>query len=386
MPRSAPTSAALPLASSLETLAQLRPDPRNANTGTALGATMLRKSIQTLGIGRGIVAAADGTIIGGNHVVSTLAELGYSDIVVVPTTGKTLVVTRRTDIEPGSRAFHELALADNRVAQLNLNFDVDIVADLALDFALDLDDWALADLDGPAKHLSGLEQMPIDALLPHPDNYKQHPDDQTLHLMQSIRDFGLFRSVVISADNYLLVGHGVTEALRRLGMQYVPVVRLTIDHDAPLALKLLVADNEIDHLGIIDDRKLSLILKNVLDADTLNGTGYDQAMLANLVMVSRSGHEIKDVNHAREWVGLPEFTAVAEPAYRLIIHFETADERDRFDREYRLPILKRETKTWSTTYPFRERDDLKNIRFERADLATEATHLNSLATPVPLAA
>ncbi|CCH02064.1 hypothetical protein FAES_4064 [Fibrella aestuarina BUZ 2] len=356
-----------PAAIRIGTLDELRRDERNANRGTALGDELLEKSIDELGIGRGVVAAADGTLIGGNHVTEKLRQKGVERVVFVPTDGKTLVVTQRMDIQPGTKAFHELALADNQVAQVNLNFDVDVVGQLEADFDLNLDDWGM-DFDSPAQQLMALEKVRIDSLRPHPQNYKEHPADQIEHLIQSVRQFGLFRNVVISADNYILVGHGLTVAVGQMGIGFIPVVRLTINHDTPLALKLLVADNEIDHLGVVDDRKLSEILKKVHDDDTLTGTGYDAQMLANLVMVTRSKDEIKDFNQALEWVGLPEFTPVDKPEFRLIVHFDSEQDRAAFEQQYGVPILKKETKTWSTTYPFVGRDDLKNVRFEKENL------------------
>lgn len=122
-------------------LDQLKFDQSNANKGTEYGNHLLRKSISTFGVGRGIVVANDGTIIGGNQTVSMLAELGIENVVIVPTDGNTLVVTQRTDIAPGSKAFHELALADNRVGQVNLDFDMNVLTSLSVDFDIDLDDW-----------------------------------------------------------------------------------------------------------------------------------------------------------------------------------------------------------------------------------------------------
>ncbi|CCH54472.1 hypothetical protein BN8_03646 [Fibrisoma limi BUZ 3] len=116
-------------------------DRRNANKGSEYGNHLLRKSIQELGVGRGIVAAADGTIIGGNHVVETLSDLGIENVVFVPSDGKTLVVTQRMDIQPDSREFHQLALADNKVGQINLHFDEEVVKQLATDFDFDAHDW-----------------------------------------------------------------------------------------------------------------------------------------------------------------------------------------------------------------------------------------------------
>lgn len=123
------------------TIAELKHDENNANQGTEFGNHLLRQSIEKLGVGRGVLAAKDGTIIGGNHVTEMLGELGIEQVIFVPTDGKTLVVTQRTDIEPGSKEFHELALADNKVGEVNLNFNLDKVGELSEAFGIDMKSW-----------------------------------------------------------------------------------------------------------------------------------------------------------------------------------------------------------------------------------------------------
>ncbi|GAF87370.1 unnamed protein product, partial [marine sediment metagenome] len=121
------------------------------------------------------------------------------------------------------------------------------------------------------------------ALKPHPENYKNHPDIQLEHICENLKQFGLYRNLIISSDGFILVGHGMIAALRRMNVSHVPVIRLEIPHDSAQALKLLVADNEISHLAEIDDRQLSELLKVVKDKDALAGTGYDKMKLANLL-------------------------------------------------------------------------------------------------------
>jgi hypothetical protein len=123
------------------TIADLKFDRKNANQGKEYGTHLLRKSISELGIGRGVAVATDGTIIAGNQTVSMMAELGIEDVIIVPTDGKTLVVTQRTDIEPDSKAFHELALADNKVGLENLDLDHSIVQQLTDEFDINAHDW-----------------------------------------------------------------------------------------------------------------------------------------------------------------------------------------------------------------------------------------------------
>ena len=54
-----------------------------------------------------------------------------------------------------------------------------------------------------------VEQFSPDQLKPHPRNYRDHPQDQIDHLIQSIRENGFYRNVVVANDNTILAGHGV---------------------------------------------------------------------------------------------------------------------------------------------------------------------------------
>jgi hypothetical protein len=125
-------------------------DNRNSNRGTELGKELLQMSIAKHGVGRGVLADKNLKLIAGNHAVKEMIEQGFENVIVVPTDGKTLVVTQRVDIDKDSKEGHELALADNRVNQANLNFDVELLRDLEAEFDLDLADLAInIHEDGP---------------------------------------------------------------------------------------------------------------------------------------------------------------------------------------------------------------------------------------------
>jgi hypothetical protein len=118
-------------------LEDLQPDPHNANRGTERGRAQLDTSVRRYGAGRSILADKDGVIIAGNKTLETAADLGLP-IRAVHTTGDELIVVVRDDLslatDPAAR---ELAYADNRVAQVDLDFDPSVLlADL--DAGIDL--------------------------------------------------------------------------------------------------------------------------------------------------------------------------------------------------------------------------------------------------------
>lgn len=219
-----------------------------------------------------------------------------------------------------------------------------------------------------------IEMVDVSILHNHPDNYRQHGDDELAHIKASIEQNGFYKNVVVAADGTILAGHGAVDAARCLGIRRVPVVRLDIPPSDPRAIRILTGDNEIGHLSTIDDRKLSEILRSILDDGGLIGTGFDEQMLANMVYVTRHSGEIQDQNAAAEWVGLPAYdTEDAESnAATLVleISFKSADDRVAFVEQTGIQIKdKRGARKWSTCWPFEEKHDLRSVKFEPSDAA-----------------
>jgi hypothetical protein len=131
-------------------LSELVLDGRNANQGTNEGRELLKRSVNKNRIGRGVLADKAMNVIAGNHTVKELEAQGYTDVIVVPTDGNTLVVTQRTDIDINSREGRELALLDNRVNEVNLNFYVDVINELQAEFELDLEELDIKIIDSEA--------------------------------------------------------------------------------------------------------------------------------------------------------------------------------------------------------------------------------------------
>jgi len=212
------------------------------------------------------------------------------------------------------------------------------------------------------------EMVSLSELKPHPKNYRVHPDDQIKHIVSSIKQHGFYRHVVIASDNTNLAGHGITEAAKALKLKQIPVIRVNIKSDSPQALKILVGDNELGKFAGIDDRELTEILRDIknLDPDGLLGTGFDEMMLANLAMVTRTTAEIKDIDEAAEWVGMPDYEQ-GEKKFAINIFFETEAERQEYADKNKMKFTKQGegSQTWSTWWPEKVRRDMASIRFEQ---------------------
>ena len=124
-------------------------DKHNANKGTPRGREALKQSLARLGAGRSVLVDKHGVTIAGNKTLEAATELGLTKTVEVETDGSTLVVVKRIDMDLGKdiRA-RELAFADNRVAELDLEWDAEVLqADLEMlksDFLDEL--WTPEDL------------------------------------------------------------------------------------------------------------------------------------------------------------------------------------------------------------------------------------------------
>jgi hypothetical protein len=209
-----------------------------------------------------------------------------------------------------------------------------------------------------------VEIVDIDSLKNHPQNYRIHPSDELAHIIESLKTHGVYRNVVTARDGTLLAGHGVVMAARQIGLKQIPIVRLDIDPTDPKAIKVLIGDNEMEHLSQQNDRLLAELLKQIKDQDGLLGTGFDEMMLANFVMVTRPESEIKDFDAAAEWVGMPEYDSEGAEKFRLVIGFLTEQDRQRFADEIKLRIDSKGVKVWSTRWPWTDRNDKSSVKFE----------------------
>jgi len=108
-------------------------DKENANRGTPRGRKMLKNSLKKLGAGRSILLDKNSTVIAGNKSFDEAKRQGYKKVIVVNTTGDELVAVRRTDLDLNDKKAKELALSDNRVAEVDLAWDSEILKNTEVD-------------------------------------------------------------------------------------------------------------------------------------------------------------------------------------------------------------------------------------------------------------
>lgn len=119
------------------TIKELTPDRKNANKGTQRGAAALEDSLRRLGAGRSILIDKAGRVIAGNKTLEQAGQIGMENIVIVQTDGHKLVAVQRTDLDLEKDPMaKELAIADNRVAELDLAWNPDALKEIGTEIDL----------------------------------------------------------------------------------------------------------------------------------------------------------------------------------------------------------------------------------------------------------
>jgi len=203
-------------------------------------------------------------------------------------------------------------------------------------------------------------------LKPHPKNYRGHPEDQLEHLVASLQEHGQYRNVAIANDGTILAGHGVVAAATKLEWKGVYAVRLAIGPEDPKALKLLAGDNEVGRLAEVDDRALTDLLKEIMNVDDIGllGTGFDEQMLAGLVMNTRPSSEVGGFDEAAEWVGMPDYDPAEKSKSQILISFDSREARDAYAKAKGLKVQKNFGKIMSCWWPPRDRRDPASLVIE----------------------
>jgi len=130
-------------------------------------------------------------------------------------------------------------------------------------------------------------RLPVDALVPDPDNPRLH-DARNLEVIQaSLARFGQVEPLVVQRGTHrLLAGHGRLEALRRLGTTEVEVVE--IDIEGVEAKALAVALNRTAELADWDVDKLMGLVQGDPDTDWA-AMGFSEKELQALVGTQGGG-------------------------------------------------------------------------------------------------
>jgi DNA modification methylase len=116
-------------------ITQLVLDEKNANLGTKRGRALLEQSLEKYGAGRSVVVDRHDRVIAGNKTVEAARTSGIKSIAVIETDGSSLVAVQRGDLDlKKDKKARELAIADNRVSEVDLEWNPEVLASLDVDF------------------------------------------------------------------------------------------------------------------------------------------------------------------------------------------------------------------------------------------------------------
>ena len=336
--------------------ADLREWDKNPRTISPEGFEKLKKQLTKHKQFKPLIITADGVVLGGNMRLKAYRDLGVEELwvsVVDTKSEEEMVEIAFTDNDRAARYEFEdvLAIAEEFP---NINWK---------DYAVDLQEAPVV-LDVQAVHFLDtlFDRIDVNLLIPNKYSYRQHPEDQIIHLMKSIEQNGIYRNLIIAKDNTILDGHAVAEAAKRLGIKIVPVRRYDIAPESNQALKIVISNNELGKFAEVDDRKLTDFLKEVKEKAEagLQGTGFTDQNLANLVMVTRPQSEINNQDTAAEWVGMPDFEPKGD-TFKIMVNFRNVEDKLAFLKFLNEPGTEKTNYIW---YPHRDKADMKSIRFE----------------------
>jgi hypothetical protein len=194
-------------------------------------------------------------------------------------------------------------------------------------------------------------KLKINEIQSNVENPRIIKDSKFRKLVQSIKDFPEMlelRPIVIDENNLILGGNMRHKACIEAGLKEVPVKiakGLTTEQKQEFIVKDNVGFGEWDWD----------ILSNEWQSNKLEEWGLD--------VWQNYDDNVNKVNTSDEWVGMPEFEA-KDSGYKATITFETEEDRLRFAKEINIKWSSQGKGTWSTWWPYKEKQDLKNLKYE----------------------
>ena len=195
------------------------------------------------------------------------------------------------------------------------------------------------------------QQVKISKVKGNPNNPRIIKNDKFKKLVKSIKEFPemlKLRPIVVDEGMVVLGGNMRLKASKDAGLKEVWI--------------------EIAE-GLTEKQKKEFIVK-----DNVGFGEWEWDMLANdwdsiqlaewgLDVWQNYDDNVNKVNTSEEWVGMPEFET-KDSGYKATITFETEEDRLQFAKEINIKWSAQGKGTWSTWWPYKEQQDLKNLKYE----------------------
>jgi len=194
----------------------------------------------------------------------------------------------------------------------------------------------------------------INNLKPNPKNPRTITKEDFNRLKRKIKNNpdGLTVHKIAHKDGVIKSGNQRYKALKELKLKLKPEWFKDVTGWTEKQIKDWIIDSNIssglwDKDELLDDWELSELEEmGVTEAKTW-------AQLDN----------INESDENSEWVGMPEFDS-ADKSHKLIIQFETPEDRENFVEGKDLKIQTKGKYTWSTWFPYKERESLIDKQYE----------------------
>jgi len=198
------------------------------------------------------------------------------------------------------------------------------------------------------------EKVKISQVKRNTENPRLIKDSKFHKLVKSIKEFPEMleiRPIVVNDDMVVLGGNMRLKACQEAKLREVPIIKaskLTAEQQREFIVKDNVSFGEWDWD----------MIANKWDSVELGDFGMD--------VWKNYDDEVNKVNSGdenSEWVGMPDFEP-KEDVVKIIISFDTEQDREDFNNKYELKYSSQKGKTWTIKYPYRKQKDLTSIRYE----------------------
>jgi len=125
-----------------------------------------------------------------------------------------------------------------------------------------------------------VERVHVDSLKYDPKNARIHPERNLAAICQSLERFGQQKPIVVGKDDVVIAGNGALEAARKLGWEYIDIVRTELTGNDAIAFA--IADNRTSDLSAWDAHALNELLAQ-LQADGVELVGWTDKEFERLV-------------------------------------------------------------------------------------------------------
>ena len=126
-----------------------------------------------------------------------------------------------------------------------------------------------------------ITMIPLSELTPNPRNVRLHSAKQLEEYRRSVAKFGQTKAIVCDESKTILIGNGLYEAMKALGMTEAACFIKTGMSETD-KLKMMMADNKVYSLGVDNLETIEEIIEELGAVKDFDIPGYDPDLLETL--------------------------------------------------------------------------------------------------------